>query len=1005
MEPWKKINRQTSTLSIALGLVLACGAVSANDLRVKIGQGGQVEIRCAGPIAAVIENRTGEAAELSAGTYILRVVEGPSFYRVEPLVAGIISSPHSPTVASAMSAYPPSESWVVELVRTPSQENAARAEQAARVQIKGKIQVVQRNGEYVTQMGPFPNRYLAQQALQKAQRYGFPARIREMGGVDMLENAVATTPRAYRRLTPKGAGRAMTPPPVETAPEAPPPKGLTIAVPPEPKPDFQPEPNIDLEPLPLFSEEDLALEPLPSEPEEDILVQPFAEPQKEELQPDLGARPAPPAEQKAVAEPIRIRPPDPRRGPRSPQFSQGPPPNQRRPLVPQPRPIQRPGPPPQEPELKPMPQAPMAKAEPRSAPAPQPMAPPQKSARQAPPPQPNQQVGPPPMPEQRSQPAPQQRPQPAPQQPPVTRPPVVEPAPPAVAQAPPPQSTQPQGSQEPRELDRWVPERQPTTGNRVLRSIPFLRKYSWQKPLVEPPRDFATPEDLFSRALQEPARPVEDMGEPVPDTGTIPYAPDIANDLARQAPEEGEFGPPMETPPSISPGDEEALVVPFEEPETAELPKVADSVTSIDDLNFDSSIVPPAPGEERTESAPLFSPGASTEPGETMKSREPTAISGQPRLLNLPATGPVRRAYVQLFNDSGDPVTEPAAHIDIASLTSSRLEHRDRGYNGSFQAYAPTDDQLVLVNVTDVQDYVSGILPEEISPEAPLEVLKAQAILIRGYALKEASQGAYAAYGFDLDGSTEAAWPYLGTDSVSPEIRRAVQETESEILIDTSGTLATPVYCFSSGGYVADAQSVWGGTGEPVPSYLTAKPDFNPADVPEFPDAVSGFASDEDRLEDWLQSTPNTYDRDAAGSYFRWEVRFTDEEMNEIINAYWNGTVGEVRSLKITRRAISGHATEMEVRGSEQTVTARSSDMIREALNLNSSLIVVKERFGPGGGWIIYGGGLGHGVGFSQCGAIGLTAKKGANYKQLLNYYFEGLRLGRRAITRERTGA
>jgi len=516
-----------------------------------------------------------------------------------------------------------------------------------------------------------------------------------------------------------------------------------------------------------------------------------------------------------------------------------------------------------------------------------------------------------------------------------------------------------------------------------------------------------TPEDQFARALQEPAP--ADAPSPGIEEGpeSIPDAQDIARDLAYTEP-----GPDTEMAPSQPPTDEEPLIVPYQEPDTAELPEVADSVTSIEDLDtmdFDSSsgIVPPAPGETAEESAPPFqAPDAGEAPGPIEKRRSETAISGQPRRLRLPTTGPVRRAYVQLFDENGDAVTEPAAHIDIGPLSSSRLEFRGRGYSGSFQGYAPTEDQLVLVNVTDVEDYVAGIVPEEISPEAPMEVLKAQAVLIRGYALKEASQGLYAQYGFDLDGAQDAAWPYPGTDRVSSDIQRAVAETEGEVLVDSSGSLATPVYHFSSGGYVASAQSIWGMTGEPTPPYLVAKPDFDPNDIQEFPEATEGFGDDEDLLEDWLQSTPDTYDRNAAGSYFRWEVRFTDEEMNEIVNAYWNGTVGEVRSIDVTRRSVSGHATAMEIEGRNQTVTARSSDMIREALDLNSSLIVVKERFGPGGGWILYGGGLGHGVGFSQCGAIGILAKKsGANYKHLLDYYFEGLRLGRRAVSRDRSGA
>ncbi len=992
MKPWTKMRKQILAILLLSGAVVVAGKVHADDLRVKIGQGSQIEFRCDGPIAAVLENRSGEVAELNPGTYILRVVDSPSFYRMEPLIAGIVSSPlisNSLTIPAAFS--PNQESWVVELVRTPSKDNADRAEHSARTQLRGKIQVVESGGEYVVQMGPFPNRYLAQQGLQKAQRNGFPARIRDLGGMDHWENATAISPRAHRRLTPKGSGRSYQPK-IDSLPDAPPPQRMTIEVPAEPQLDQ--EPTIELEPLPLFSEEDLALEPLALEPEEDILVQPFPDPQQEKLQPDVGLVPAPKAREKVDREPIRINPANPRRPMQPRQFARGPAPQQRR-AAPAPRPQTRR-------RLAPPPPTPVP------MPSPKQEAKPEAPVAQAAPVEPQQ------------KPTLNQRPQNRrPQQPPMVveqpRPPRPRSQPPGVAQTPPP--PRPQTG----EMDRWVPEDQPTIGSRVLRSIPFIRKWSWQKPLVDPSKGLPlSPEEQFAKSLQEPP---SSGGESIsglqsrPGLDTVPYAPDMVDDakktyVAPSSPKDGDLDSLLEddlvydgSVPTL-PGEEK--LVPFESPETAKLPDDAESVTSIDDLTFNggsSALVPPAPGETGSQAAPLFTPGASDQPPTTTKSSNRTAISGQPRLFNLPALGPVRRAHVQLFNTNGDPVTEPAAHIDLAPLSSSRLEHRGLGFSGSFQTYAPTTDQLVLVNVTDLSDYVAGILPEEISPEAPVEVLKAQAVLIRGYALVEAGQGLFAAYGFDLDGDSNATWPYPGTDSVTPAIRQAVAETESQVLIGPSGSPATPVYCFSSGGYLADAQSIWGGTGEPVPSYLTAKPDFDPADVTEFQTAQSGFGDNEDQLEDWLQSTPNTFDRDAAGSYFRWEVRFTDDEMTQLVNSYWNGTVGEVRSIDITRRARSGHAVEMEIRGGDQTVTARSSDMIREALGLNSSLIVVKERFGPGGGWIVYGGGLGHGVGFSQCGAIGLVSKKGANYKELLNYYFDGLLLGRRAVTRARSGA
>jgi SpoIID/LytB domain protein len=93
----------------------------------------------------------------------------------------------------------------------------------------------------------------------------------------------------------------------------------------------------------------------------------------------------------------------------------------------------------------------------------------------------------------------------------------------------------------------------------------------------------------------------------------------------------------------------------------------------------------------------------------------------------------------------------------------------------------------------------------------------------------------------------------------------------------------------------------------------------------------------------------------------------------------------------------------MVIVGSDQTVTAHDSQTIREALNLDSSLVVIEKHLM--GSWTIHGGGYGHGVGLCQCGAIGLVEKAKANYRHVLNFYFEALRLGKRDLVRSSRGA
>jgi SpoIID/LytB domain protein len=502
--------------------------------------------------------------------------------------------------------------------------------------------------------------------------------------------------------------------------------------------------------------------------------------------------------------------------------------------------------------------------------------------------------------------------------------------------------------------------------------------------------------------FEQPAPPMTGVEEPVEPIRVAEGGPSAdpkrvrAEDLLEEGPsfargEEEEFTLPR------TEVDEKPVIEPYSEPSPARLPKESAEPPTLDM----DTLIPAAPGESVEEEAPLLVKSA--EDGEEVGMTPKRAVDrpgGKP--VGIPVTKPISRAYVRIFDEDGQPVTDSATVIDIEPVTSSRLEYNGSSYNGTFQAYAPSDEWLVLVNNADLEDYVAGILPQEIPAEAPFEVLKAQAVVSRCYALQLAQSGEYTEYGYDILGDADSDWPYTGSKKETPSIRNAVEETAGEVLIDSNGGLATPVYCFSSGGYVADALSVWGNSGEPVPEYLKARPDFDPATVGV---AISpeGLADDEGLLEEWLSSPPNTFDSEAAGEHFRWKKTLTEDQMDALVNDFWNDQVGHVKSISIIRRAKSGHASEMKIEGELQTVEARDSDTIREALQLDSSLILIKE--GWGSGWSVYGGGLGHGVGMSQCGAIGLVKQKKANYKQVLHFYFDELKLGRRQISRSPEGA
>lgn len=1044
----------TGQMVVLLGLgLVASTAWSEENLRVGLARSRQIEIRCDGPFEVILDGRTGESKELEPGVYTLGVVEAPSFFRAAPLVAGVISTPPQEIVAlSAIAAS--STSWNVDLVRTPSAETAARAEKDARRNLKGRIRSFEEDGQHVVQMGPFPNEYLARKAEEKARSAGFPARVTSVGDTAGYANDLpaGSSPQKSRRLQPAGQSSAPVSLPAQPVP-APQPDSqpaLPESQPQPARPSAQPQPQPspsdtyegDLAPLDLIPEEMLQLEPeataTPVPPPEPPVIEPIPEPQPADMGPELGWVPAPEKKGKAAPPPERID-------------------TSRSTL---PRPPQRLNAPSQARQGQPKGWSPERQAPPRVSPAPQGKATPAPSAqrrfkrpryadgrrRESPPPTPRRYerleprekvpVAPAPTPAEPPRMAESAEPEPVPA--PILRPmPAPEPKEPEYS-APPrikPKSKiaepyKPKPAPE-SESYAFTPKRERFRIPNVFKSLPIIRRFWWQDPLVGKPLESTPPtEDLGSgleNALNEPLRTADNTAYPdnlekepglpsdlepsdgkvepewVTD-GTPPEAePAAPDESAVHLKKESEAGTTVETP------SDKQTIAPYEVPKPAELPKESTEPPQL----VEEDLTPSEPGESKvSEPVEPKEPDSFTvvespttgvspvEPGKTVETRALQRKSGAKTLLAAP-TKAVARSYVQIFDDNGKPVSDPATMVDVKPLASSKLEFSGHSYHGTFQVYAPSDEWLVLVNQVDIEDYLAGVVPQEIPPEAPFEVLKAQAVMCRCYALQLVQSGENAEYGYDIPGDPESEWPYYGRDKETSNVRLAVEETLGEILLDSTGNLATPVYCFSSGGYVADGQSIWGSSGEPVPEYLEARPDFDPAVVGiEVP--ATGFTDDERLLEEWLKTPPHTFDQEAAGESFRWKRTLTTEQMNSLVNDYWNNQVGEVKSISITERAISGHATRMTVVGTEQTVEARDSDAIREALQLDSSLILIKEDWRSG--WTIYGGGLGHGVGLSQCGAIGLVKSKGANYKQILHFYFSKLKLGRRELVRSAAG-
>jgi stage II sporulation protein D len=217
-------------------------------------------------------------------------------------------------------------------------------------------------------------------------------------------------------------------------------------------------------------------------------------------------------------------------------------------------------------------------------------------------------------------------------------------------------------------------------------------------------------------------------------------------------------------------------------------------------------------------------------------SSSPATVANQ---AQKPSTVPANRSsasatnpYVRLASRSSNmPSRELVASSSSAKLFSSSapvlfasddetkapVRFNDKPYRGRIEVFANSRGLLTVVNVIALEDYVRGVVANELSPGGypALEALKAQAIAARTYAVR--NRGQFMSQGYDLLPTTRSQ-VYRGLTSEQPLSTRAVDETRG-MIATYAGQPINALYTSTCGGRTEDAGNIFN---EEVP-YLHAR--------------------------------------------------------------------------------------------------------------------------------------------------------------------------------------
>lgn len=176
---------------------------------------------------------------------------------------------------------------------------------------------------------------------------------------------------------------------------------------------------------------------------------------------------------------------------------------------------------------------------------------------------------------------------------------------------------------------------------------------------------------------------------------------------------------------------------------------------------------------------------------------------GKVKLTSRPAA-PARELVA--FARGSAPSFRSSAPLIFASSDemNSPVRFNEKPYRGKIEVFANTHGSVTVVNVIGLEDYVRGVVPNELSYPA-LEALKAQAIAARTYALK--NRGQFASEGFDLLPTTRSQ-VYRGLSSETALTSRAVEETRG-VIATYNGEPINALYTSTCGGRTEDAGNIF----------------------------------------------------------------------------------------------------------------------------------------------------------------------------------------------------
>ncbi|SFQ24305.1 SpoIID/LytB domain-containing protein [Salibacterium halotolerans] len=334
----------------------------------------------------------------------------------------------------------------------------------------------------------------------------------------------------------------------------------------------------------------------------------------------------------------------------------------------------------------------------------------------------------------------------------------------------------------------------------------------------------------------------------------------------------------------------------------------------------------------------------------------------------------------------------------------------DKEQNRSDSSNPDTVGRLQLFNVLDMEDYLKGVVPSEVSASWPMAVLKAQAVAARNYAKVQMSSNE-----FLYDTTTHQV--YKGLSGDASRTNQAIRATEG-VFLEHNGTLINAYFHASSGGHTDDSENVWAnevpyirGVDDPYDTHSS-----NP--YTEWTKEISQNAVSEAVFPEsgWVLSDLEITAESEAGRVQQMRAVGVNEqtgETQEKMLPQGSDSADSIRwdlgaTLRSTKFDLSKDTNSVTVKtadGSEQSYDSAAGMDIRQSDGSDQTVAYDTVAVQTGSGveylqaaassYTFTGSGYGHGLGMSQWGAYNM-AQQGMSYRDILTHYYTDVNIVQR---------